>query len=64
MDTITVGLGERSYRILFGHDVLSETGELCRELKLGNNVAVVTNPTVGALYFEQVRETPIHLFPL
>ena len=56
VDAITVGLGERSYRILFGHNVLTETGKLCRELNLGNKVAVVTNPTVGALYFEPVRE--------
>jgi 3-dehydroquinate synthase len=60
VDTITVGLGERSYRILFGHDVLSGAGDLCREINLGNSVAVVTNPTVGALYFEQVRETLAH----
>lgn len=55
MDTITVGLEERSYKILFGHDVLAEAGNLCRELKLGSTVAVVTNPTVGALYLERVR---------
>jgi 3-dehydroquinate synthase len=56
VDVITVGLEERSYRILFGHDVLSEAGELCRGLRLGSCVAVITNPTVGALYYERVRE--------
>ncbi len=56
MENITVGLGERSYKILFGNDILAEVGNLCRELRLGRSVAVVTNPTVGALYFEQVRE--------
>jgi 3-dehydroquinate synthase len=55
LSSITVGLGERSYRILFGADNLNETGAICRDLTLGNNVAVVTNPTIGALYAEQVR---------
>lgn len=57
MSSIAVGLGERSYRILFGTDILNETGPICRELNLGNNVVVVTNPTIGALYAEQVRDS-------
>ncbi|HLO24605.1 MAG TPA: 3-dehydroquinate synthase [Geobacteraceae bacterium] len=57
MSTITVGLGERSYRILFGHDFLAGTGTVCRDLKLGSTVAVVTNPTVGDLYYEQVEDS-------
>ena len=57
MDKITVGLEERSYNILFGHGLLAETGNVCRELNLGSSVAVITNPTVGALYFEQVRSS-------
>ena len=56
MDVITVGLGERSYTIRFGQDILAEAGTLCRELKLGACAAVVTNPTVGALYFGEVRD--------
>lgn len=55
MDDVTVSLGERSYRIRFGCDSLAETGSVFRELNLGKRAAVVTNPTVGALYFEQVR---------
>ncbi|HEX8961214.1 MAG TPA: 3-dehydroquinate synthase [Geobacteraceae bacterium] len=60
VDNITVGLGERSYKILFGHDILTEVGNVCRGLRLGSSVAVVTNPTVGALYFERVREVLTH----
>lgn len=55
MSSITVGLGERSYRILFGNDILGGIGAICRDLKLGSSVAVVTNPTIGAFYYEQVR---------
>ena len=55
LDKITVGLGERSYNIYFGEEVLRELGPLCRDLKVGNNVAVVTNPVVGAIYLESVK---------
>ena len=55
LDTITVGLGERSYKIYFGRKVLTEIGPLCRGLQSGNNVAVVTNPVVGTIYLETVK---------
>lgn len=55
MDTITVGLGERSYKIHFGRQIIKEIGVLCRDIHMGRSVAVVTNPVVGALYFEAVK---------
>jgi 3-dehydroquinate synthase len=55
LDTITVGLGERSYKIIFGQGILTELGQFCRTLQTGNNVAVVTNPVVGAYYLEAVK---------
>lgn len=55
MESLTVGLGDRSYQILFGHTILEEIGALCRSQKLGRCVAVITNPTVGAYYYETVR---------
>ena len=57
METLTVGLGERSYPIYFGMGMLPEIGALCRDLQLGSKVAVVTNTTVGALYREPVMES-------
>ncbi len=55
MENITVGLGERSYKIFFGQDVLKEVGACCRNKQGGNTVAVVTNPVVGAYYLEPVK---------
>lgn len=55
METITVGLGERSYKIVFGQGILAEIGSFCRSLNTGKNVAVVTNPVVGAYYLEPVK---------
>ncbi|RNC69854.1 MAG: 3-dehydroquinate synthase [Desulfuromonadales bacterium] len=54
METLRVGLGERSYTITVGSGVLEQTGAICRDLGLGRNAAVVTNTTVGPLYFERV----------
>ena len=55
MDTITVGLGERSYKIIFGQGLLAEIGSFCRALTTGKKVAVVTNPLVAAYYLEPVK---------
>jgi 3-dehydroquinate synthase len=57
LDTITVGLGERSYRIFFGQRIFALIGSLCRDLSKGTNVAVVTNPVVGPLYFEALKSS-------
>jgi 3-dehydroquinate synthase len=53
--SITVGLGERSYRIDFGEDIVTRISAICHELNLGKKVAVVTNPTVGLIYFDRIR---------
>lgn len=50
METLTVGLGDRSYRILGDSGNLPGIGALCRELGLGRIAAIVTNTTVGPLY--------------
>ncbi len=55
MENITVGLGERSYKIFFGQDILGDIGALCRNMLAGGNVAVVTNPVVGAYYLDPVK---------
>jgi 3-dehydroquinate synthase len=55
MDSVKVGLGERSYNILLGSGNLTELGFYCRELNLGMIAAIVTNVTVAPLYYEQVK---------
>lgn len=54
MDELTVNLGDRSYPLRFGTGILAGIGALCRELEIGNNVAVVTNPTVGRHFLDTV----------
>ncbi len=57
MHKLLVSLGERSYTIQIGDGQLSELGAMCRELVLGSTAAIVTNPTVGRLYADTVRES-------
>ena len=53
---MTVSLADRSYDIIIGNDCMADTGRFCRESGLGGRVAVVTNPTVGRLYFQPVLD--------
>lgn len=54
MENITVGLGDRSYPIFIGTNL--EYGKLIREaLPKVTDLMVVTNDTVGPLYFEHVK---------
>jgi len=47
---VCVALGERSYDIIIGNDLLSQAHVLIRPHLASNKVLVVTDKTVGALY--------------
>jgi 3-dehydroquinate synthase len=53
-ETIRVELGDRSYPIRVGAGLLPTLGDRLREMGAGSRVAVVTNPTIGALYADAV----------
>jgi len=57
VETLTVGLGDRSYTIRGGSGILPGIGALCRELQMGRIAAVVTNTTVGPLYYGPVADS-------
>lgn len=57
MRTLTVNLGERSYPIYVGEDLLSQTGEILRRVGLGKKVGIVTDAKVGELYLKPVEES-------
>ncbi len=57
MKDLRVGLDERSYSIHIAEGILSGIGALCRALPLKGKCAVITNPTVAALYLSQVRSS-------
>jgi len=54
MQTLTVGLGDRSYPIHIGPGLL-ERGDLLLPHLPGRRAAVITNMTVGPLYLERLR---------
>ena len=56
METLTVNLGDRSYSIHIGENVLARAGELLQQAQLRGKVAVVTNPTVAQLYLDSVHD--------
>lgn len=57
MVRLDVGLGERSYPLYFGNGNLATIGASCKDRSLGKTVALITNPTVGALYVDSVRDS-------
>ena len=54
METVQVDLGLRSYPIYIGADLLQDHGLLRPHIR-GNQVAVITNETVGPLYLDALR---------
>ncbi|MCF6178628.1 MAG: 3-dehydroquinate synthase [Geopsychrobacter sp.] len=57
LDSIEVGLGDRSYPILFGENILTTLGEQLINISFPQKIAVVTNKTVEALYWPIVLES-------
>jgi 3-dehydroquinate synthase len=56
METLTVALGDRSYPIHIGEDLLGRSDLLRPHIK-SSQVCVVTNDTVAPLYLERLRST-------
>jgi 3-dehydroquinate synthase len=54
METVDVALGERSYRILIGTDLLAGAGESVAAALTPRKTLVVTDETVAGLYLEPV----------
>ena len=55
MKTLTVDLGERSYPIFIGQNLLSDPS-LVKPYVKGQQVMIVTNETVAPLYLEQAKK--------
>ncbi|WP_028485656.1 3-dehydroquinate synthase [Thiomicrorhabdus chilensis] len=55
MKTLTVDLGDRSYPIFIGEDILGQA-DLVKPYVKGTQVLIVTNTTVAPLYLEQCKQ--------
>lgn len=60
MRTLTVNLGERSYPIHVGEKLLPRIAEFVQQVGCRGKIAIVTNPTVAALYLGPVQEQLSH----
>jgi len=57
MNQIIVGLGERSYPIWIGERILANIGSALNDVAFPKKVVIVTNPTVGDLYCDQIVDS-------
>lgn len=57
MESIKVNLGERSYPIYFGSAVLKDFGRNYKRFFKSKKVVVITNPTVGSLYYRDIHDS-------
>lgn len=57
MEKMQIALGENSYYIYLGSDILSKLGETLRTYPVNKQVLVVTNPTVNPLYGAVVEKS-------
>ena len=56
MQTLQVDLGERSYPITIGAQLIDQAELLSRHIR-GKQVAIVTNDTVAPLYLERLKRS-------
>jgi 3-dehydroquinate synthase len=54
MEKVRVELGERSYDICIGKNILRNIGDSLKPFSLSPKIAIVTNPTVYPLYGERL----------
>ena len=56
MEEVRVDLGERSYDIKIGEDILGNLGDYLSQLEIGNKVLIISNTLVDSLYGAEVEE--------
>lgn len=57
MEEIKVDLGERSYKILIDSGNLKDIGKVLKDYDLGEKATIITNPLVGELYQDVVKDS-------
>jgi len=60
MKIIKIDLGDRSYDIVIGYDVVKKSGVFLRRLALGRDAVVVTNKMLERLYGKALRSALVH----
>ena len=53
---IEVDLGERSYQIIIGEEIIVEASQLIAPLQLGNKKIIVTDQNLASTHLSSLRE--------
>lgn len=56
MKTLTVNLGDRSYPIFIGTDIIAKTAAVLSDMDVKGRIAIVTDTTVGPLYADALQK--------
>jgi 3-dehydroquinate synthase len=56
MKKIDIRLGQNSYSVYIGSGILSQTGQILKELGYGDKAVIITNPVVKKLYGTQLKQ--------
>ncbi|HPN88164.1 MAG TPA: 3-dehydroquinate synthase [Candidatus Omnitrophota bacterium] len=57
MTTIKVFLKERTYPILIGYKILPQLGQKIKELRVGDDAIIITNPIIAQFYAKSIIES-------
>lgn len=57
MEKVRVKLGERSYDICIGYNILRKIGKILRSFNFSPKIGVISNPTVFSLYGKEVSNS-------
>jgi 3-dehydroquinate synthase len=57
MNNVTVSLGDRSYDIIINQGIIDNIGEMLKPFSSSPKIALISNPTVFALYGERVIQS-------
>lgn len=57
MESLKVNLADRSYPIYFGSSILKDFGRTYKRFFKSKKAIVITNPTVGSLYFSALHDS-------
>jgi 3-dehydroquinate synthase len=57
---VTVNLGERTYPVIIGREILSNIPEICLELNIPKRVAIITDKHVAGIHLTSIKNSLRH----
>ncbi len=60
MRRVTVNLGDRTYPVIIGREILSNVPEICLELNIPKRVAIITDKHVAGIHLTSIKNSLRH----